>query len=154
MPYKYIVKWQKAPNETITVEAWPKDRELALPEERRKPSFTIGKLKGTRNIMLWQTVNDLAKRYGSTQRRHTFRIDLPPDDIPAIADAYRLGLAAAALSHIKSDEAAEHAFQYTTRATQEEIWFWASKYLGVVDEAIKTNRVIKAICVISGATTH
>ena len=36
-------------------------------------------------------------------------IELPPHEIPAIAEAYRLGLAAAALNHIKTEEAAEQA---------------------------------------------
>ena len=81
----------------------------------------------------------------------TITINLPPNDIPAVSDAYRLGLAAAALSHLKSEEAAEHTLRYITRATQEEIWFWASKYLGVVDKAINTRRVVEALCVISGA---
>ena len=151
MPYRYVVKWRKAPNESITIEAWPKDKSLALPEERHKPSFVIGRLRGTRSIMLWQAVNDLAARYGSKTRGRTTRIDLPPDEIPAIADAYRLGLAAAALSYIKSDQAAEHTLRYITRSTPEEIWFWASKYLGVVDEAIKTQRVVEALCILSGA---
>ena len=151
MPYRYVVKWRKAPHEAITVEAWPKDKSLALPEERNKPSFTIGKLKGTRTIMLWQAVNDLAVRYGSKTLGFTTRINLPQDDISAIADAYRLGLAAAAIDHIESEQAAEHALRYITRATQEEIWFWASKYLGVIDEAIKTRRVVEALCIISGA---
>lgn len=151
MPYRYVVKWRKAPDETVTVEAWPKDKSLALPRERHKPSFTIGKLKGTRTIMLWQAINDLEARYGSKKRGRTTRIDLPPEDISAIADAFRLGLTAAALNYIKAEEAAEHTLRYITRATQEEIWFWASKYLGVVDEAIKTQRVVEAICVISDA---
>ena len=154
MPYKYIIKWRKAPHEAIIVEAWPKDKSLSLPEERNKPSFIIGKLKGTRTIMLWQAINDLAARYGSKTQGRTTRIALPPDDIPAIADAYRIGLASSALSQIKSEEASEHALRYITRATQEEIWFWTSKYLGVVDEAIKTRRVVEALCVISGVPTN
>ena len=101
--------------------------------------------------MLWQAVRDLAKKYGSKRKGRTTRIDLPKDDIQAIADAYRIGLAAAALNHIKSDQSAEHTLRYIMRATQEEIWFWASKYLGVIDEAIETNKVVKALCIISGA---
>jgi len=151
MPYRYVVKWRRAPDEAITVEAWPKDKALALPEERNKPSFTIGKVEGTRTIMLWQPARDLAKKYGSKQTGRTTRIDLPKDDIQAIADAYRLGLAAAALKHIQSDQSAEHALRYIMRATQEEIWFWASKYLGVIDGATKTSRVVQALCIISGA---
>ena len=61
----------------------------------------------------------------------------------------RGGLAAAALSNIESEDAAENALKYITRATQEEIWFWASKFLGVVDEGIKRERVIEALSIIS-----
>jgi hypothetical protein len=151
MPFRYVVKWKKAPPESIRVEAWPRDKSLALPEELHKPSFIIGRLKGTRTIMLWHLVDDLASRYGAITQKQTITINLPPDDIPVISEAYRLGLAAAALSHIKSEESAEHALRYITRATQEEIWFWASKYLGVVDEAIETKRVVEALCILSGA---
>ena len=62
MTYRYIVKWRKAPGEYISVEAWPRDRSLTTPEERRKPSFIIGRLEGTRNIMFWMMVEDLAAR--------------------------------------------------------------------------------------------
>jgi len=151
MTYKYIVKWRRAPPEYITVEAWPRYPSLALPNERRKPSFTIGRIQGARAIILRQTVTDLEKKFGSRQRGQVKRIELPPDDIQAIADVYRLGLAAAALSQIKSADAAERAYRYITRATREEIWFWTSKYLGVVEDAIKTKRVVKALCLISGA---
>jgi len=52
---------------------------------------------------------------------------------------------------MKSEDAGEHALRYITRATQEEICLWASKYLGVVDEAIEIKRVVEALCIISGA---
>ena len=126
MTYRYVLKWRKAPGEYISVEAWPRDRSLTTPEERHKPSFTIGRLEGTRNIMLWMMVEDLARRFGSKKRGRLIRIEPPPNDIRAVAEAYRLGLAAAALDNIESEEAAENALRYITRATQEEIWFWAS----------------------------
>ena len=102
--------------------------------------------------MLWMIVEDLARRFGSRKRGRLIRIELPPDDIGAVAEAYRVGLAAAALANIESEEAAENALRYITRATQEEIWFWASKFLGVVDEGIKRERVIEALSIISTAT--
>ena len=152
MTYRYIVKWRRAPSEYVSVEAWPRDSSLATPGERGKPSFTIGRLEGTRNIMLWMIVEDLARRFGSRKRGRLTKIELPPDDIEAVAEAYRLGLAAAALANIESEEAAENALRYITRATQEEIWFWASKFLGVVDKGIKRKRVIEALSIISTAT--
>jgi hypothetical protein len=149
VPYIYRVKWRKNPKQYITVEAWPRHRELTLPEEKNKPSFTIGKLEGTRTIMLWQFINDLQKRYKIKKKNGLMRIDLPPDDINAIAEAYRLGLAAAALSHLENQEAAEHTLRYITRSTKEEIWFWASKYLSVIDDGIPANKVVKALCILS-----
>ena len=124
---------------------------MTTPSERRKPSFTIGRLKGTRNIMLWMMVEDLVRRYGSKKRGRLIQIELPPDDLGAVAEAYRVGLAAAALANLESEETAENALGYITRATQEEIWFWASKFLGVVDEGIKREKVIKALSIISTA---
>jgi hypothetical protein len=149
MPYIYRVKWRQAPNQYITVEAWPRHKDLTLPEEKNKPSFTIGKLEGTRTIMLWQFMKDLEKRYKTKSKNGLKRIDLPPDDINAIAEAYRLGLAAAALSYIDNTDAADHTLKYITRATKEEIWFWASKYLSVIDDGIPINKVVQALCMLS-----
>lgn len=74
---------------------------------------------------------------------------VPSGDIEAVAEAFRIGLAAAALTHIKGDEASDSALNYISKATEEEIWFWASKYLGVVDEGIKTEKVVEALCILS-----
>lgn len=151
MTYKYIVKWRKAPDEYISVEAWPRDKSLALPEERRKPSFVVGKLTGTRCIMLWGILNDMIQRYSAKKRGRLTRIELPAEDTSAMAEAFRLGLAAAALNRIKDEAAAENTHSYLSKATIEEIWFWASKYLGVIDEGISPERVIEALTIISTA---
>jgi len=149
--YRYTITYRSAPDPLVAVEAWPRDKSVALPREIHRPSFTIGKLEGTRTIMLWTALNDLSKRYRSRKRGNFNAINLPPEEPSATADAYRLGLAAAALQHISDSEAADNALIYIIRATQEEIWFWASKYLGVVDEGIKTERVVEALCVLSSS---
>lgn len=99
--------------------------------------------------MLWHLASDIVKKYGSRKKGNTIRVDFPPDDIAAIADAYRLGLAAAAIAKIEKDTDAEGVLRYIMRSTREEIWFWASKFLGVVDNGLEADRVIQAMCLIS-----
>ncbi len=149
MPYRYVLKWTRGFRERIRVEAWPKTIDVALESEVRKPSFLIGKLEGSRAIMLRQLIEDAIRSYGSRQRQLSIRVDFPRDDVQAIAVAYRLGLLAAVLSEIKDEESLEHAYEYLMRATQEEIWFWASKMLGVIDQIPKKNNVVKALAVLA-----
>ncbi|HZW56640.1 MAG TPA: hypothetical protein VFF30_10155 [Nitrososphaerales archaeon] len=99
--------------------------------------------------MLRQLIEDAIRSYGSRQRQLSIRVDFPRDDVQAIAVAYRLGLLAAVLSEIKDEESLEHAYEYLMRATQEEIWFWASKMLGVIDQIPKKNNVVKALAVLA-----
>ena len=149
MTYKYVVKYRRLPVEEVTVEAWPSDPRLALEGEVRKPSFSIGRLDGPRTFLLMSTVHDLAKRFGYRRYGQVTHVRIPNNDVSGVADAYRVGLAAAALSLIPSEESAENAYRYIMRATEEEIWFWASKYLGVVGDGIKVEKVVEALCVIS-----
>lgn len=149
MPYRYILKWKRGYEESITIEAWPKTKELALPNENRRPSFTIGRLKGSRTIMLRQQMEEAISTYGCRKRGTTISIHFPKDDIPAIATAYRIGLAAGVLTGIRNSKAIEHAYQYVMSATQEEIWFWASKMLGVIDRAPRKRSVIKALATLA-----
>lgn len=149
MPYRYVLKWKRGYTESISVEAWPKTKELAVLKENKRPSFIIGKLNGSRTIMLRQQVEDAIHTYGPTTRGSTIRIDCPKDDVPAIATAYRIGLAAGVLAGIHDLESVEHAYQYVTRATPEEIWFWASKMLGVIDHAPRKRNVVKALSILA-----
>lgn len=151
MTYRYVLKYRRLPVEEVAVEAWPSDPRLALDGERRKPSFTIGKLEGPRTFLLMSTVHDLAKRYGYRRYGRVTHVRIPNSDISGVADAYRVGLAAAALSFINSEESAENAYRYIMRATEEEIWFWVSKYLGVVGDGVKVEKVVEALCVISSS---
>lgn len=151
MPFRYVMRWGRGEMESISVEAWPRNKEVALPKERRKPSFVIGSIKGGRVIMLHHLIKKITKSYGAVQRGNVLRVNFPQDDLNAIADAYRLGLAAATLANVESDESAEVVLRYVMRCSKEEIWFWASKYLSVVDDGIAVERVIKALCLIGGA---
>ncbi len=99
--------------------------------------------------MLYGNLKDMIKRYSSRKRGRLTRIELPAEDTSAMAEAFRLGLAAAALDRIKDEDAAENTHKYLSKATVEEIWFWASKYLGVIDEGINPERVIEALTIIS-----
>lgn len=151
MPFRYVMKWARGEKERISVEAWPRNKDVALPRERRKPSFVIGSVRGKRVIMLNHLAKKIIKCYGAKRRGNGLRVNFPQDDLDAIADVYRLGLAAAALANVESDESADVVLRYVTRCPKEEIWFWASKYLNVVDNGIEVKRVIKALCLIGGA---
>lgn len=145
MPYRYVLKWRKGYEEMVSVEAWPKTKDLALQNEMKRPSFMVGKLVGSRTIMIRQLVEEAIRRFGSSKRGMTTRVDFPKDDVSAIATAYRIGLLAAILAEIRDSDAAEHAYEYVMRATQEEIWFWASKMLGVIDQHPRKRNVINAL---------
>ena len=151
MPYRYVMKWKRGYEESLTVEAWPKSKELAMATEHRKPSFVIGKIGGSRTIMLRELAEEAAKRFGVSHKGLTTKVDFPLNDIPAIAAAFRLGLLAAVLSEIDSPEAMEHAYENLTRATPVEIWFWASKMLGVIDHEPRKHSVVSALVALTGA---
>ena len=151
MPYRYVLKWRRGYKESIIVEAWPKSKELALQTEQRKPSFVVGRLSGSRTIMLRELVEDTIKRYGSKTNRASVKVDFPKDDVQAIAVAFRIGLLAAILAEIQDQDSAENAYEYVMSATQEEIWFWASKMLGVIDRQPRKLDVVRALVTLSSS---
>lgn len=150
MTYNYILKWSKGEKERIRVEAWPRSRALATPHENGRPSFIIGEVCGSRAIMLWSMLESMRTRYKLVRKGTRLRIDFP-DKTEAIADAYRVGLACMAVSRSESSDLAQQSLAYVMRAPKEEVWFWASKFLGVVDSAHEVESVIEALCLISGA---
>jgi hypothetical protein len=151
LTYRYVLKYSKAKNEKVSVEAWPRSRKLALPHELRRPSFVIGSLKGGRVVMVRSYIRELASKYGSRRTRTGFRVDFPPESMEAIVDAYRVGLTVATLSYAETDELAEKVMRYVMSCMPEEVWFWTSKFLGVVREEADRSRVINALCVIGEA---
>ncbi len=151
MPYKYILRWKRAEKETLRVEAWPRTKYLALPKETVRPSFVIGRVSGPRTLMLYGAAKEAIEEYGYKQRGGTIAVHFPPENMKAIGDAYRIGLAAAVLDKASGEDEAEAALQYVLRTTKEEVWFWTSKILRVIDSGIQTDRVIQALCLISGA---
>ena len=145
MPYKYKIVWKKTGVEEVRVEAWPKMKSLALPHEKRKPSFIIGKVKGKKVSLLWPYLLRLERTYPSRMQGNKLIMELPHKDMKAISEAYRVGFAATALMRCKSINEAKKALNYILSCPDEEIWFWTSKYLKVVGEGIATDKVIKAI---------
>jgi hypothetical protein len=153
MPYRYVMRWRKGESEALTIEAWPKTKELATKNEIRKPCFIIGKVRGPRTTMLWNLATEAAEKYPSIKKNGTIKVTFPIDDITAIADAYRLGLAAAVISRAQTEQLAESALKYIQHAPREEVWFWASKLLRLLGEGVDASRVAKALCIISGASS-
>ena len=45
----------------------------------------------------------------------------------------------------------DKALSYVMNVTSEEVWFWTSKFLGVVGEKVDGSKVLKSLCAISGA---
>jgi len=149
MTYRYVLKWRTGEKSKISVEAWPSSPKIALPHEKRKPSFVIGSIKGKRTVLLMSIVEELKKKYKVKQKNGLNRIDFPFDDIEAIADVYRIGLASEVVSRAQDIDSADGSLQYVLRSTTEEIWFWASKLLGVVGSKIDAARVLGALSILS-----
>lgn len=145
MPFKYALKWSKGETESITIDAW--SRYPVSNNEKKNPVFTIGSVQGSRAIILRERVEQAIKKYGSRTYRNTIRVTFPLDDTRGIAEAYRIGLAAAVLKHAESNESVQKASNYVLNITDEEVWFWTSKLL---DENIGPERTISALCVICG----
>lgn len=151
MTYKYVLKWRVGEKSNIVVEAWPSSPKLTLPKEKKKPSFIIGSAKGKRTIILMTIIDELKKKYKVKNRNGLYRIDFPFDNLEAIADVYRIGLASQVVSKSKDFDSADGSLQYVLRSTTEEIWFWASKLLGVVDSKVDASRVMDALTILSSS---
>lgn len=147
MPFKYVMKWQRAPEkEKLTIEAWYRHPETK--QEKKKPAFQIGSIEGSRVIILRDRIESIISSYGSKRYGQTIRVQFPLDETKAIADAYRLGLAAAVLTHAPDNESLQRASVYVMDMTDEEVWFWTSKLLNV---NVGPKRTISALCIVSGA---
>ncbi|MEM0337732.1 MAG: hypothetical protein QW683_07450 [Candidatus Caldarchaeum sp.] len=149
MTYRYLLRYVKnRKSQRITVEAWPRRKELATPPELRKPSFIIGKLNGQRTELTIYLIKELTHKYGAQKTKTGFVIRFP-ETIEAIADAYRVGLALAILSEASTEEEAENALRYVERSAPEEIWFWTSKLLGIIKTDASPNKVIRALAILA-----
>jgi len=149
MTYKYVLKYSKGKREKVSVEAWPRSRALALPNERNRPSFVIGSLRGTRVSMVRFNIKELAQKYGAKRKGSGLRIDFPAESVEAVADAYRAGLMVAALSKDATDQQAERIASYVMTCTAEEVWFWTSKYLNILGREESPETVVRALAVLA-----
>lgn len=150
MTYRYVLRIKRLTNkERITVEAWPSRREIATPTELRKPCFIIGSLSGPRTILVHYMIKEFIKKYGAKRTKKSLIIYFPDKSIEAIIDAYRLGLLLASLSKVKTDEEAENILRYIDKCTPEEVWFWTSKYLGLIKKVTKPEKVIEALTILA-----
>jgi len=144
------MKWRKIPEEKLRVEAWPKTKQLASVGETRRPSFVIGYVRGHKSLMISQLGSEVVGKYPSTLKNGTIKLEFPIDNLEAIADAYRIGLAAAVVSEAQSRKTAEAALKYLQHVQREEVWFWTSKLLHVLGEGLDPAKVVKALSIISG----
>jgi len=150
MTYKYVLRIRKTKNtEKIAVEAWPSRKELAAPTEMRRPSFIIGTLKGPKTSLVYYQVKALLNKYAAKKVKTGYILQFPQQSTEAIVDAYRIGLMLATLSKARSDEKAENVLRYIENCTPEEIWFWTSKYLGIIKRDIQSEKVIEALTVLA-----
>ncbi len=150
MTYRYVLRLKRiADKEKITVEAWPNKKEIVTPAELRRPCFIIGSLSGPRTNLIYYMVRELAKKYGVKRTKKSLIIQFPDKSIEAILDAYRIGLLLASLSKAKTDEEAENILRYVEKCTAEEVWFWTSKYLGLIRKSTRPEKVIKALAILA-----
>jgi hypothetical protein len=81
-------------------------------------------VKGSKTIMFWHHIEQSKRKYGESTRKGRYtRIVYPPEDVDAINDAYRTGLAAAVIQAAEDADYAETALRYVLHVTKEEIWF-------------------------------
>jgi hypothetical protein len=150
MTYRYVLRIRKTKNtEKITVEAWPGRKELATPTEMRRPSFIIGSLKGPKTSLVYYQVRALLNKYGAKRIKTGSVLQFPQQNVEAIVDAYRTGLMLAALSEARTGEEAENILRYIEKCTTEEIWFWTSKYLGIINRNSQPDKVVKALATLA-----
>jgi len=150
MTYRYILRLSRIRDkEKITVEAWPSRKELATPAEHRRPSFIIGSLSGQRTNYVYFMVKELVNKYGAKKTKTGLTLRFPEKEIQAIVEAYRLGLMLTALSKAKNESQADSIIRYLEGCTAEEIWFWTSKYLGIIKRDTQSEKVIKALTVLA-----
>ena len=146
MPFRYVLKWDRGKVEKISVIAYP--RYSQNKRGRPKKSFEIGSINGSRALILREAVGEAIQRYGSRKYNSIVHVRFPFDDTKAVALAYRIGLTAAVLKEVTSNDAVHKATSYILDSTNEEVWFWTSKLL---DTRVGPERTITALCVISGA---
>jgi hypothetical protein len=150
MTYRYVLRIRKTKNtEKITVEAWPSRKELATPAEMRRPTFIIGSLKGPKTSLVYYQIKALLNKYGAKKVKTGLVLQFPQQSIEAIVDAYRTGLMLATLSKARTDEEAENVLRYIEKCTPEEIWFWTSKYLGIINNSPLSDKVVKALATLA-----
>jgi len=102
--------------------------------------------------MFRSPMRELIDKYPARYRGRSVKLTLPPDDVDAIATAYRIGLAMAVVSRASNSHQMEAALGYIFKATREEVWFWASKLLGILGNGTSAEAVLQALCWLSGAT--
>jgi len=110
MPYKYVLKWYRGETERVTVEAWhryPNDK-----KEKEKPAFVIGSIKGSKTVVLRDSVENIIKLYGGKKYGPTMRVEFPLDDTKAMAEAYMFGLAASVLKYAPDNSSLHRASVY------------------------------------------
>lgn len=145
MPYKYVLKWYRGEDERVVVEAWT--RYPTSDQEKKRPEFTIGEVNGSQVILIRDRVERAVETYGHKRYDKMLRVTFPLDDVNAIAEAYRIGLAAAVLTHAGGKPEMIKASSYVLGITDEEVWFWTSKLL---DRRIGSKRAISSLCIMSG----
>ncbi len=149
MTYRYVLRIRKTKNTKIAVEAWPSRKELATPTELRRPSFIIGSLKGPKTSLVYYQVKTLLNKYGAKKVKSGSVLQFTQKSTEAIVDAYRIGLMLAALSKARTDEEAENILRYLEKCTPEEIWFWTSKYLSIINSGPQPDKVVEALATLA-----
>ncbi len=140
MPYNYVLKWRRGIPESISVDAY--HRYPGSAQERRRPAFRIGSAQGARLLAMRPALERIAETYPRRRYGQTLRVQLDHHD----GTAYRMGLAAALLARARTPLEMERGVRYVLGATDEEIWFWSSKFL---DESVGA-RALDALALVAG----
>jgi len=117
-------------------------------EEKRKPTFTIGKAEGGGLLAIRHVLEKASKKNPNKKLSNTTYILLDENNETAYENAYRISLATALINKAQTPQEMQKGTRYILNATPEEIWFWTSKLL---DDEINT-RALEALAVLSGST--
>jgi hypothetical protein len=79
----------------------------------------IGSIKGSKTVVLRDSVENIIKLYGGKKYGPTMRVEFPLDDTKAMAEAYMFGLAASVLKYAPDNSSLHRASVYVLNITNE-----------------------------------
>lgn len=143
-PFRYVMTWKKANDESIAVEARYQN---FLKGRGKEEVLELGRVEGMRCSLMRELARNVERRYRGKGGEDLIEVDLPAG--PAGEDlGRRMALIASVLQDAPDTAALQRAYDYLDSASSVEINFWASKLL---DHEVGPERVVPALLLVSRA---